>query len=400
MSETLSTSSVVSTRLSLGLIIILGGLAAIGALSTNIILPAFPAIANELHVSQRDLGVTLAAFFIAFAFGQLAVGPLSDRFGRRPLVLGGLMIFLFGTALCVIADRLDILVLGRVIQALGVCAASVLSRAIARDLFEGEALARAMSLTMIAMAAAPGFAPLLGGLLGSAYGWQSTFIFVGLIAVLLGTLYALCVGETLVGSNRRAQSILAAGCSYAHLICDRLFVQPALAVSLVIGGLYSFFGATPAILIGEMDFTPIQLGLFFAATVLVVFAAGLVAPRLAKRIGLANAVLAGTFIALCGGLILLFQGGGIGLAGFSVAITVFLFGMGMMAPLGTAMTLQPFASHAGLASALLGFLQMLFAALGTWLASSLPYTPVTALGFVLAAGSVPAIVLLLLRRGN
>ena len=125
-----------------GILFLLAGLAALGALATNIILPAFPRIGAGLGVSSQELGLTLSSFFVAFAVGQLLVGPLSDRFGRKWLVLGGLVVFAAGSVLCALADTLPFLVLGRVIQALGACAASVLSRAIARDLFDGEELAR------------------------------------------------------------------------------------------------------------------------------------------------------------------------------------------------------------------------------------------------------------------
>ena len=125
-------------RLTGGILFLLAGLAALGALATNIILPAFPRIGAGLGVSSQELGLTLSSFFVAFAVGQLLVGPLSDRFGRKWLVLGGLVVFVAGSVLCAFADTLSFLVLGRVIQALGACAASVLSRAIARDLFDGE----------------------------------------------------------------------------------------------------------------------------------------------------------------------------------------------------------------------------------------------------------------------
>src|SRR5882724_7769277 len=149
-------------RLTGEILFLLAGLAALGALATNIILPAFPRIGASLGVSSQELGLTLSSFFVAFAFGQLLAGTLSDRCGRKWLVLGGLAVFAAGGVLCALADSLSFLVFGRVIQALGACAASVLSRAIARDLFEGDALARALALTMIAGAAAPGFSPLLG----------------------------------------------------------------------------------------------------------------------------------------------------------------------------------------------------------------------------------------------
>jgi DHA1 family bicyclomycin/chloramphenicol resistance-like MFS transporter len=141
MTLSASTAVLPERRLTGGLLFLLAGLAAIGALATNIILPAFPQIGASLGVSPRELGLTLSSFFIAFAVGQLAVGPLSDRFGRKWLVLGGLAVFAAGSVACAFADGLPMLVVGRVVQALGACAASVLSRAIARDLFDGDALA-------------------------------------------------------------------------------------------------------------------------------------------------------------------------------------------------------------------------------------------------------------------
>ena len=149
------------------LLLMLAGLAALGSLATNIILPAFPAIGADLGTSVKDLSATRGSFFVAFAVGQLLVGPLSDRFGRRWLVLGGLLAFIAGCLLCALSASLPQLIVGRIVQALGVCATSVLSRAIARDLFDGETLARALSLMMFAMAAAPGLSPLLGGAFNS-----------------------------------------------------------------------------------------------------------------------------------------------------------------------------------------------------------------------------------------
>ena len=149
-----------STRPTRGLIALLAALAAIGSLSTNIILPSFPAIAMGLGASGSQLGLTLSIFFIVFAAGQLVVGPLSDRYGRRRLVIGGLLTFCAGGVLCALASDISVLVFGRAIQAAGVCAASVLARAIARDLFEGETLSRVLAMIIVAMAAAPGFSPL------------------------------------------------------------------------------------------------------------------------------------------------------------------------------------------------------------------------------------------------
>ena len=138
-------------------------------------------MAASLNVSTASVTSAITIFLAVFALGQLVVGPVSDRYGRRWPVLTGFAVFLAGSLWCALARDLPGLLTGRVIQAAGACATSVLSRAIARDLFSGAALARAMALIMIAMAAAPGFSPLLGGALDHYFGWRSGFVFVGAV---------------------------------------------------------------------------------------------------------------------------------------------------------------------------------------------------------------------------
>ncbi|HRJ01501.1 MAG TPA: multidrug effflux MFS transporter [Hyphomonas sp.] len=384
-------------KLTVGTLALLAGIAAIGALSTNIILPSFPSLAAQFGVESRALGVTLSSFFIAFALGQLVVGPLSDRFGRRRLVIGGMVVFLAGTVIGGLATSLDMLVFGRVVQGLGVCAASVLSRAIARDLFDGAALAKALSLVMIAMAAAPGFSPLLGSGLDWAFGWRATFVLVGLAGVVLTAGYMISMGETHPADRRAAHSVGSVARAYGGLFVDGRFILPAVAVSLIIGGLYAFFGASPAILVDGMGLSAVQLGLFFAATVFVVFGAGFAAPRLAAWLGAPRAALTGGVIALIGGAALLAVSESPGIVNFSAATVAFLLGMGIANPLGTAMTLQPFGAKAGVASALLGFLQMASAALGTALTAGLEMPPPVALGLLMTGGSAVGVMLLLVR---
>ncbi|MCD6671862.1 MAG: multidrug effflux MFS transporter [Burkholderiaceae bacterium] len=365
------------------LLFLLAGLAALGALATNIILPAFPDMAGDLGTSVIDLSATFSSFFVAFAVGQLFVGPLSDRFGRRWLVLSGLATFVMGSAICAFASTLPQLIGGRVVQALGVCATSVLSRAVARDLFDGEALGRALSLIMVAMAAAPGFSPLLGGALNSWLGWQSTFAFVGVLAVVLAVHYGVKLGETHQADKRSAISVLAILGTYWQLLIDRRFIAPAFAVGLVIGSLYAFFAMAPAILMVGLHFSQLGLGIFFASTVFVVFGAGFLAPRLAHRWGLVRTARVGLVIALTGSIALLV--GKEDFVFFSASLTIFLLGMGMANPLGTAIALQPFGRQAGAASALLGFLQMGCAAMAISAAALLDVPAYTSLGIILTS---------------
>lgn len=389
----LSTTSPVPSerRLTRGTLLLLAGLAALGALATNIILPAFPRIGAGLGVSSQELGLTLSSFFIAFAFGQLVVGPLSDRFGRKWLVLGGLAVFAGGSVLCALADSLSFLVFGRVVQALGACAASVLSRAIARDLFDGEALARALALTMIAGAAAPGFSPLLGSALDSLFSWRITFLVVAAFGAALAVHYSARIGETHAVDRRTSLTASGVALAYGRLAMDRRFLLPALSVSLVIGGLYTFFAAAPAILMSELGLSPFQLGLSFATTVLIVFAAGFLAPRLAHRFGQRIVGTIGLVIALAGSLCMFGFAGTPTYTRFTVAIALYLLGMGLINPLGTAIALHPFGRQAGLASSLLGFMQMACAAIGASLASVLPLPPFASLAVILTAGSALAL---------
>src|ERR1700726_850320 len=204
-------------------IAVLAVLAATGTLATNILLPSLPAMAASLNVSSAAVTSAITIFLAVFAVGQLVVGPISDRYGRRWPVLAGFMVFLVGSIWCGLAKDLPGLLTGRVIQGAGACATSVLSRAIARDLFTGAALARAMALIMIAMAAAPGFSPLLGGTLDHYFGWRSEFAFIGAFAAIGGIAYAAVLGET-HNSTRIPLNPLAITKNYAGLIADRRFL--------------------------------------------------------------------------------------------------------------------------------------------------------------------------------
>jgi len=369
----------------------LAALSAMGTLSTNILLPSLPVIAQALAVDEARLTAAVLGVFLAvFALAQLIVGPLSDRVGRRPVVLGGLVVFIAGSAIAALATALPLLLAGRVLQAVGVAAASVLARAAARDRFEGPQLAALLGRIMVVMAAAPGFSPLLGGLVQAGLGWRALFAVLVLAGAALAVAYARIVGETLHAERRRHQpaGVLARG--YVSLLADPRFMRPALATAAILGALFAFFGTAPLVLARSFGFSALQVGLFFAATVFVVFAAGQTAPRWTARWGAAKVLRLGAALAVAGGLSMLLSPAA-GLAGFAVAGCVFLFGMGLVSPTGTALALTPFAAQAGQASALLGFLQMAAAALLTTLAATLPGARMDALAVVLAGGGLTAL---------
>ena len=376
---------------------VLAALAATGTLATNILLPSLPQMAASLNLTTADVTSSITVFLAVFAIGQLAVGPISDRYGRRWPVLTGFAVFLAGSIWCGLATDLPGLLIGRVIQAAGACSTSVLSRAIARDLFSGAALGRAMALIMIAMAAAPGFSPLLGGALDHYFGWRSEFAFIAIFAPIGAVAYGAVLGET-HRSTRIPLNPLAIAKNYLGLVADRRFLVPAATVSLIMGGLFAMFSAAPRVLIEGLQFTPIQLGLFFAGTVMIVFAAGMLATRLGPRFGLARSIRGGLATAAIGSIaILLVSIFTPTFLPFLAAMAVFLLGMGIVNPLGTAQALSPFGEKAGAASALVGFWQMMSAAFGVWLVAAISREAMFGLGLVLTMASLLALVLYTMR---
>jgi MFS transporter, DHA1 family, multidrug resistance protein len=368
--------------------------AAMGPLATNIFLPSLPAIAADLRVSSAVVTSTISVFLAIFAFGQLIVGPLSDRFGRRIPVLVGLCLFVAGTAWCALAGDLSNLLLGRSIQAAGACAAMVLSRAIARDLFEGRALARVLALTTIATAAAPGLSPLVGSALDHFLGWRSEFVFVALFAIGALSAYATLVGET-NGSASGSGNPRAVGASYLGLIRDARFAVPTRTAGLLMAGLFAVFSGAPRVLLEHFGFSPVTLGLLFAGVVVLVFAASMLAPGLSARLGLYRATLIGLGFTVIGGIALV---PAVLLAGnsfppFILAVAIFLFGLGIASPLSSAAALSPFGDKAGVAAALFGFAQMAGAACGALLAAVLSSDPALGLAMVLALASPLAMIL-------
>jgi MFS transporter, DHA1 family, multidrug resistance protein len=377
---------------------VLAALSASGTLATNILLPSLPGIAIALGVSSAQVTSSITIFLAMFALGQLVVGPVSDRIGRRLPVMIGFAVFFAGSVWCALANDLPTLLTGRVVQAAGACATSVLSRAIARDLFEGEQLARVLTFVMIAMAAAPGFSPLVGGTLDNFFGWRSAFVFVAIFAAIASIGYSLVFGET-HHVPHAAFDPLAITRSYRSLSTDRRFVIPAATVSLILGALFAMFSALPRVLIEGLGFTPLQLGLFFAGTVMIVFSAGIIATKIVPRLGLDLSICLGLALACVGGgMLLLFALIDGRFLPFLAGACIFLLGMGMVNPLCSAQTLSPFGDRAGAASALLGFWQMLAAAMGVALAAVIAKNAMTGLGLVLALASIVASALYQMRR--
>jgi DHA1 family bicyclomycin/chloramphenicol resistance-like MFS transporter len=376
------------TRGSSSAIIVICALAALATLATNIFLPSLPQLARDLHVSSAAATSAIPVFLLAFSVTQLVVGPLSDRFGRAAPALAGLFVAIVGTIWCAYAQDLTGLLIGRVIQGAGAGAAGVLARAIARDLYEGNKLERAMSYITIATAASPGFSPLLGGALDHFLGWRWEFLSVA--AFVVGTMvgFTLYVGET-NHTPQRTTTPLTVARTYFVLMRDSRFYAPATTTALLMAGLFAILAATPRLFTEDFGFSPMQLGVLFAGVIFVMIAAGIIAPRLSERLGNPRAVLIGLVLMVAGGVAVLGCNILLGKSAlmFIITISLVLFGAGLANPLTTAAALAPFGDKAGIAAALVGFVIGLGAAVGVPLAAVLSHDPGLGLGYALVLTS-------------
>jgi DHA1 family bicyclomycin/chloramphenicol resistance-like MFS transporter len=371
------------------LILFLTLLAALGTLATNMYLASFPSLGRDLAASPAQVKFTLTVFLFGFAAGQLIIGPLSDRLGRRPLLLGGLALYAIASALCAVAANIESMLLFRVMQAIGACTASVLARAVARDLFSDDELTKSLSFIMTFMAAAPGFSPLIGGLIETWSGWRMTFALLAVVGAIAAAIVWLRVPET-NRSRDSAASFGAAFTSYFLLLRDGRFVVPALATTSAMAGLFAFFASSPTIFIQHFGVSPALFGLIPCFTVFAVFAGGMLAPRLAKRWSGARSILFGLSFMLAGAVILLALGtfAAPNMTMVLAPLVLFLFGMGVVNPLSTVIAMGPFPEKAGAASALVGFCQMAGGALGTIVVGVLPYPILQSLPLIMAGAAL------------
>jgi len=349
--------------------VLLTALVAFGAVSTDLYLPSLPSIARDLETDVSRAQATLSVFMVAFACAQLVVGPLSDRFGRRPTLIGGLLLYILASVACIFAQTIDALLAARFVQALGACCGPVLSRAVVRDLFARADAARVLAYMGAAMGLVPAVAPVIGGQLEAWFGWRASFVFLtGFAALVLAAVWGL-LPET---NRRRDPGMLAPGRlirAYAGFLGDRLYLGLTGAVACAFAGLFAFISGSSFVYIDLFGVRPDRFGFYFGACALGYAAGSLLAGRLARRVAPERLLPAGAAICAAGGAVMAamaLDGGAVGETAAGVAaarlltlpMIVYMIGFGMVMPNGFALILGPYPQRAGAAAALVGFVQM------------------------------------------
>ncbi|RDB44678.1 MFS transporter [Halomonas sp. DQ26W] len=347
-------------------VVTLAALTALGPLATDMYLPALPAMAVALDTGPDQIQLTLSIYMAGFAVAQIFCGPISDRFGRKPVMVAGFSLFLLASVLCAFAPSIEWLLFGRFLQALGGAAGPVLGRAAVRDIYGPIEAGRVLSYMASTMALAPALAPVVGAGLLLFFGWQSIFVLLTFYAAIMLLVLALLMPEPLSPGNRQSISPRTILGNYRMLLTQRAFIGYTLVNASGFAGLFAFLSGSSFVLIEFMGMTPFEYGIGFTLIVAGFFSGTLFSGRYSHRLGRDRLLLLATLCCALAGSFM----AGLALAGIYAPWAVigphilFLVGFGIMMPQSMSGALAPNPQCAGSASSLFGFLQMTIAALG------------------------------------
>ncbi len=334
-------------------------LVAFAALSVDIAIPVVNTFVAAFNTSSAAAQLTLSVFVLAFAATHLVAGPLSDRLGRRPVLIGGAALYTLASLACVFAQSIDELIAARFLQGIGCCAGPVVGRAIVRDVYGGERAAKVLAYMATVMGFVPGIAPIVGGVLVEAFGWRA--IFVALLcfgaAAFLGCLFVL--DETNKWRDPAALRPRRLAGNYVSFLGERSFLAYVAATGFTYAAMLSFHSLSAFVLIDQMGVRTANYGYWFLGIVLGFVSGTFTAGRLHGRVGANQVITMGLAIALAGAVLL----AALGWARIDAPLAVigpmmlFMYGAGFVFPNAAAGAIAPYQTKAGAASALLGFLQ-------------------------------------------
>jgi DHA1 family bicyclomycin/chloramphenicol resistance-like MFS transporter len=339
--------------------VILVAISAVGPLALNIFVPSMPGLQSEFGVSYGAVQLTLTLYIIGMALCQLVYGPLSDRFGRRPVLLGGMALFVVASIVATFATSIGMLIAARLLQAIGGASGLVLSRAIVRDLYDRDRSASVLGYITMAFVVAPMLAPTVGGLLDEVAGWRAIFV----LLALLGAAALAVTWRNLPETNRNfSPSIRVGGLVSGYMALLRMpgYLAYAFTLGFSSGVFFAFVAGAPYVMVVMLGQQPLDYGLWFMIVSIGYMLGNFLSGRYSQRVGTDRMVTIGNLVSLAAAL----TGLAAALSGVIMPVTLFVpmlfaaLGNGLTIPNATAGAISVHASMVGTAAGLAGFLQM------------------------------------------
>lgn len=352
--------------------VLLVAMSAIGPLALNIFIPSMPGLQAEFAIPYGAAQLTLTLFLIGMAACQLVYGPISDRIGRRPMLLGGLCVFVVASLLAAIAPTIEVLIAARLLQALGGAAGIVLARAMVRDVFDRDRAASVISYITMAFVVAPMVAPVLGGFIDKMASWRLDFWLLAVLgaAVLAAAWFHLPETHVNRGEAGHGFSLLSGA---RRLFAMARFRGYTLTLAFTSCVFFSFLGGAPHIMVDVLNRTPMEYGLWFLCVSAGYMLGNFVSGRFTQRLGIDRMMMAGNIVTLAGGLMCLAAalGGWLSPATLFVPMAFAALGNGLTIPNATAGAISVDPRLTGAAAGWAGFTQMAFGAAASQLVGSL-----------------------------
>ena len=378
---------------------LLAALVALGPLSVDMYLPAMPTIMRAFDTDISQMHLTLSSYLAGFALFHLACGPLSDRYGRKPILIAGTLLFMAACVGCAMSETVGEMLWFRFLQGIGACVGPTLARAVARDIFDASGVARALSLIAMLMALAPAVAPVIGGAMLLVLPWPSIFIFLAFYGAVMILLILVFLQESLpVVQSLHPRIIIR---NFGDLLVDPFFLTVTVCSGMVYAGLMVYLASSSFIFIDMLGVPQQYYGFIFLGNVLGYMGGSALSARLSRSRDSERIMRLGVIMAMCAsGLVLIcssaWQGSVLALM---VPMILYSVAMGLVLPHAMAIALRPFAHIAGTASALLGFIQMTLSALASALTGLFLTTTPQPMVWMLLATSAVSLVLGLRAHG-
>lgn len=382
------------------LILILGALNTITPFSIDMYLPAFPTIAYDFNTSIDKVALSVSTYFLGYSLGQIIYGPLLDRFGRKPPLYVGLILYILATIGCFTTNTIEALWVIRFLQAIGGCVASVATMAMVRDFFPVEKSASVISFLVLILGVSPLLAPTAGSFIITTWGWHSVFIALAVITGIFLLLVYLFLPEGHAPDKSISLKPIPIINGFKAVLTAPRFYVYALAGTFSFSGLFVYVATSPAIFMGHFHLSEKLYGGVFALLSIGFIGGSQLNHILSKNFSNQQILKAALIIQTIVAILFLFGAikGWYGLTGVLVSLFILLTCCGLTYPNAAALCMAPFSNNAGTASALLGFIQIGLGGLISASVSMLPLEEITAMATIMAATVIIALLILLLSK--